>query len=67
MRRALGLAYFDHDPSLQAGEIYQYRVTAKFRADADRPRAGFHTIPVGTNIPPDFFFGSGTTSPALAK
>jgi hypothetical protein len=57
VRRALGLAHFDDDPSLQLGETYQYRVSAKFPPDADMSRAGFHTVPVGTQVPADFFLG----------
>ena len=57
LRRAIGMAHFDDDPSLVQGESYQYRVRAKFPADADSARAGFACIPVGTMVPADFFFG----------
>lgn len=57
LRRALGLAYFDGDPALVAGETYQYRVSGKFPSDAELARPGFHSVPVGTPMPPDFFLG----------
>jgi hypothetical protein len=57
MRRALGLAHFDDDPVLQLGQTYEYRVSAKFPPDAATPRPGFHTVPVGTQVPADFFLG----------
>jgi hypothetical protein len=57
MRRALGLAHFDDDPALQLGETYQYRVSANFPPDADAARPGFHTVPVGTQVPADLFLG----------
>ena len=57
VRRALGLAYFDDDPALVLGETYQYRVSAKYPSDADQARPGFHTVPVGAQVPADFFLG----------
>ena len=57
VRRALGLAYFDDDPALVLGETYQYRVSAKYPSDAERARPGFHTVPVGAQVPADFFLG----------
>ena len=57
VRRALGLTYFDDDPALVLGETYQYRVSAKYPSDAERVRPGFHTVPVGTQVPADFFLG----------
>ena len=57
VRRALGLAYFDDDPGLVLGETYQYRVSAKYPSDTERERPGFHTVPVGTQVPADFFLG----------
>lgn len=57
VRRALGLAHFDDDPALQLGQTYQYRVSAKLPPDAAMPRAGFHNVPVGTQVPAGFFLG----------
>jgi hypothetical protein len=57
VRRALGFAYFDDDTALVLGETYQYRVSAKYPSDAERVRPGFHTVPVGTQVPADFFLG----------
>jgi hypothetical protein len=57
VRRALGLAHFDDDPTLQLGQTYQYRVSAAFPPDATVSRPGFHTVPVGTQVPADFFVG----------
>ena len=54
-RRVLGLAYFDADPALVAGQSYDYRVTGLFPADADAPVYGFHTIPSGTALPAEFY------------
>ena len=39
------------------GETYQYRVSAKYPSDAERARPGFHTVPVGAQVPADFFLG----------
>ena len=57
LRRAVGLAHFDDDPTLVEGEVYEYRVRAAFPADADIPRAGFACVPIGAMVPADFFFG----------
>ena len=57
VRRALGLTYFDDDHALVLGETYEYRVSAKYPSDAERVRPGFHTVPVGTQVPADLFLG----------
>ncbi len=55
-RRALGFAWFDRDPTLVPGAVYEYRLTAGFPA-ADLADAvyGFHTVPAETPLPSDFY------------
>ncbi len=55
-RRVLGLAIFDDDPALVAGEEYDYRITGTFPATGIEPRYyGFHTIPSPTALPDEFY------------
>jgi hypothetical protein len=55
-RRILGFAWFDDDPELIPGAVYEYRVTGGFPAtDLDHRVYGFHTIPSGTSLPAEFY------------
>ena len=57
-RRVLGFAWFDDDPALIAGAVYEYRVTGGFPAiDLDHRVAGLHTVPSQTALPPEWYFG----------
>jgi len=55
-RRVLGFAYFDRDPALVPGEVYEYRVTGGWpAADLVDSVYGFHTIPSGTPLAAEFY------------
>ena len=55
-RRVMGLALFDQDPTLVAGQRYDYRITGRFPALPVQSRwYGFHTIPSGTPLPAEFY------------
>ncbi len=55
-RRVLGFGWFDQDPTLQAGQTYEYRVTGFFpKEDLLDKIYGFHTIPSNTVLPASFF------------
>ncbi len=55
-RRALGFAWFDRDPALVPGAVYEYRLTAGFPAkDLADAVYGFHTVPAETPLPSDFY------------
>lgn len=57
-RRALGFAYFDHDPALVPGERYDYRVSASFpAAGLHEDLYSFHPLPAGTVLPSHFHLG----------
>ena len=51
-RRVLGFGWFDDDPALVPGQVYEYRITGSFPAEdlADRVY-GFHTAPRSTPLP----------------
>jgi hypothetical protein len=57
-RRVLGFGWFDGDPALIPGQVYEYRITGSFPAEdlADRVY-GFHTAPAGTPLPACFWIG----------
>ena len=64
-RRVLGFAWFDDDPALIAGAVYEYRVTGGFPAiDLDHRVAGLHTVPSQTALPPEWYLG-GRSPPAV--
>ena len=55
-RRALGFSWFDRDPALVPGQIYEYRVSAGFPgADLVDQVYGFHTVPAGTPLPAELY------------
>lgn len=55
-RRVLGFTWFDNDPALVPGQIYEYRVTAGFPAiDLAERVVGFHTVPSRTALPSEFY------------
>jgi len=55
-RRVMGLALFDRDPALVAGQRYDYRITGRFPALPVQSRwYGFHTIPSGASLPAEFY------------
>ena len=55
-RRVMGLALFDRDPALVAGQRYDYRITGRFPALPVQARwYGFQTIPSGTALPAEFY------------
>ena len=55
-RRVLGFAWFDDDPALIEGEVYEYRVTGGFpEVDLDQRVAGFHTTPSRTALPSEIY------------
>ncbi len=55
-RRVMGLALFDRDPALVAGQHYDYRITGRFPALPVSSRwYGFHTIPSGVALPAEFY------------
>ena len=57
-RRVLGFGWFDDDPALVPGQVYEYRITGSFPAEdlADRVY-GFHTAPAGLRSPACFWIG----------
>lgn len=57
-RRALGFGYLDNGGGLTAGATYDYRISADFRRrDLEEELLGFHTVPVGTTLPPSCHLG----------
>jgi hypothetical protein len=57
-RRVLGFAWFDDDPSLAAGAVYEYRVTGGFPAvDLAHRVVGLHTVPSHTALPSEWYLG----------
>jgi len=55
-RRVLGFAWFDRDPALIPGELYEYRVIGAFpRADLVDSVHGFHTTPAATALPGELY------------
>jgi hypothetical protein len=57
-RRVLGLGYLDRGAGLNPGQRYEYRITGYFkRGDLEETFRGFHTVPVGTLLPPTFHLG----------
>lgn len=58
-RRVLGFAWFDDDPALVPGQIYEYRVTGGFpEVDLTQRVAGFHTTPSRTALPSEIYLDS---------
>ncbi|HTN86513.1 MAG TPA: hypothetical protein VL242_22590, partial [Sorangium sp.] len=57
-RRVLGFAYFDADPALVPGQVYQYRVSGGWpEADLTDRVVGFHTAPATTQLPAELSLG----------
>jgi hypothetical protein len=57
-RRVLGFGWFDKDPALQQGQMYEYRITGFFPLEDLHDRVyGFHTISSNTLLPSCFFLG----------
>ena len=57
-RRALGLGFLDDGAGLTPGTPYDYRISAEFyRRDLEETLLGFHTVPIGTTLPPSFHVG----------
>jgi hypothetical protein len=58
-RRMLGFGFLDPGTGLVVGQRYEYRITGYFRRrDVDETFRGFHTVPVGTMLPPSFHLGN---------
>lgn len=57
-RRMLGFGFFDKGGGLMPGNVYDYRITGRFRhRDLFERLLGFHTIPLGTALPRWFHLG----------
>lgn len=58
-RRMLGFAFLDEAAGLVPGQVYDYRVTGRFRRRELHERLlGFHTVPLETMLPRWFHLGS---------
>ena len=58
-RRVLGFAWFDNDPVLIPGAVYEYRVTGGFPAtDLAHRVVGLHTVPSQTALPSEWYLGA---------
>jgi hypothetical protein len=57
-RRVMGFGWFDKDPALQPGMLYEYRITGQLPLEDVYDKVyGFHTIPSETLLPAGFLLG----------
>jgi len=58
-RRMLGFGFLDRGAGLTPGNVYDYRITGRFRRrELHEKLLGFHTVPLGTTLPSWFQLGS---------